>query len=73
MDNSLFCSIQDPKRTKAILQAAAVASSFTEHHPNLGIIGDPSDWLIASRVEDGFIKDKFVKFRNSTTVIGELK
>ena len=26
---------------------------------NLGIIGEPSDWLIASRVEDGFIKDKF--------------
>ena len=60
---AIFCSIQDFKRTRSILQAASVASSFAEHHPNIGIIGDPSDWLIAS----GYIAEQLPSLYNMKT------
>ncbi|OHS95545.1 hypothetical protein TRFO_10434 [Tritrichomonas foetus] len=44
----VFCSINDEQSVKSIIGAAATASSFAKKHPNLGVIGDPSPWLIAS-------------------------
>lgn len=44
----IFCSINDPSSIKSVLTAAATANSFVMKNPNLGIIGDPSPWLINS-------------------------
>lgn len=56
---AIFCSINDEFRVKSVLKAAAVASKFNEVKPKLGIIGKPSDWLIAS---DFFAEDLPGKF-----------
>jgi L-fucose isomerase-like protein len=45
---SVFCSIHDTRRLRAILTAASVASRFAEIRPRIGVIGNPSPWLIAS-------------------------
>lgn len=51
---SIFCSINDRESVNSIIRAAASASSFINKPKNLGIIGDPSPWLIMS---GNFAKD----------------
>lgn len=36
-----------------------IESDYKLHHMNLGVIGKPSDWLIASTVDFGKVKSKF--------------
>ncbi|KAH0794154.1 L-fucose isomerase [Histomonas meleagridis] len=45
---TIFCSIDDAKSLKSILNAASVSSRFVQKPPRLGIIGEPSPWLICS-------------------------
>jgi L-fucose isomerase-like protein len=45
---AIFVNVEDKKRVDAILRAASVASSFAQNPPKIGIIGEPSDWLIGS-------------------------
>lgn len=44
----LFCSVHDKERLVPILTAAGTAASFAQKRPKMGIIGNPSDWLIGS-------------------------
>lgn len=62
----IFCSINDPSSVKSVLTAAATANSFVTKNPNLGIIGDPSPWLINSGY---FAKDLPKLFNIKTTKI----
>jgi len=45
---SVFCSVEDTKRLKSVINAAAVCNYFNEIPNKIGIIGDPSNWLIGS-------------------------
>ena len=45
---AIFCSVNDPQSVKSVFTAAATASLFQEKNPNLGVIGEPSPWLVAS-------------------------
>ena len=45
---SIFCSVEDTNRLNSILQAASVSSDFILNSPKIGLIGDPSNWLIGS-------------------------
>lgn len=56
---AIFCSINDESRVKSVIKAAAVASKFNEVKPKLGIIGKPSDWLIASDFFAEKLPEKF--------------
>ena len=45
---TIFCSINDKKQVQSIFTAAATAYKFQEKNPRLGVIGEPSPWLVAS-------------------------
>lgn len=45
---AIFCPIHDPKIVKSIFTAAATATHFAQKKPNIGVIGEPSPWLVAS-------------------------
>lgn len=59
----IFCSINDPSSLKSVLTSAATANSFIANPPNLGIIGDPSPWLINS----GYFAEKLPSLYNIKT------
>ncbi|EAY17967.1 hypothetical protein TVAG_225930 [Trichomonas vaginalis G3] len=45
---SIFCCVDDKERLVPILTAASTASVFAQKKPKIGLIGNPSDWLIGS-------------------------
>ena len=64
---TIFCSIHDEKRLKSLLNSAAVASKFIRKVPRLGVIGEPSAWLIAS----GSNSEKVKKLPKSMHIFGK--
>ena len=45
---AIFVNVEDKKRVDAVLRAASVCSSFAQKKPKIGLVGQPSDWLIGS-------------------------
>ena len=56
---AIFVNVEDKKRVDAILRAASVASAFAQKTPKMGIIGEPSDWLIGSGKYAKGLPEKF--------------
>ena len=65
----VFCSINDEDSVKSVISAAATASQFANKNPNLGIIGDPSPWLIAT----GYFAEKLPGLFNIKTTKIDVK
>lgn len=62
-----FCSIHDEKRLRSLLNSAALASKYIRKMPRLGVIGEPSDWLVAS----GSGSEKVRKLPKSMHIFGK--
>ena len=56
---SIFVNVEDKERVQSILRAAAVSSSIAQNPPKIGIIGEPSNWLIGSGSYAKDVPEKF--------------